>query len=172
MIQTVQVSLEGWINFTQCTCTYTYHCGYFGRLKLSITHFGRAFCVMFDFQTNNAKNIPLLHSPSLPRLSSRLPGVATHFWGWRKEACPVWTSRMSPLTGLLDGYTVVHHYFHELVRVHVVFIHWWPRKKVFWLESIKITSMEDISTGVIEKNKEYLRVKDKAEKWYDVSRHI
>ena len=40
-------------------------------------------------------------------------------------------------------------------------------------ESIKTTSMENVSTGVIEKNKEqYLRSKDKAEKWYDISRHI
>ena len=31
--------------------------------------------------------------------------------------------------------------------------------------------MEDVSTGVLEK-KEYLRSKDKAKKWYDVSRHI
>ena len=40
------------------------------------------------------------------------------------------------------------------------------------IESTKITSMEDVSTGVLEKNKEYLRSKDKAKKWYDVSRHI
>ena len=40
------------------------------------------------------------------------------------------------------------------------------------IESIKTTSMEDVSTGVLEKNKEYLRSKDKGEKWYDVSRHI
>ena len=32
--------------------------------------------------------------------------------------------------------------------------------------------MEDVSTGVFEKNKEYLRSKDKAKKWYDVSRHL
>ena len=41
------------------------------------------------------------------------------------------------------------------------------------VESIKTTSMETVSTGVLDKNKEhYLRSKDKAEKWYDVSRHI
>ena len=33
-------------------------------------------------------------------------------------------------------------------------------------------SMEYVSTGVLEKNKECLRSKDKAEIWYDVSRHI
>ena len=32
--------------------------------------------------------------------------------------------------------------------------------------------MEDVSTGVPEKNKEYLIAKDKVEKLYDVSRHI
>ena len=32
--------------------------------------------------------------------------------------------------------------------------------------------MEDVSTGVLEKNKEYLRSKDKAKKWYDISRYI
>ena len=32
--------------------------------------------------------------------------------------------------------------------------------------------MEDVSTGVLEKDKEYLRSKDKAKKLYDVSRHI
>ena len=32
------------------------------------------------------------------------------------------------------------------------------------IESIKTTSMEDVSTGVLEKNKEYLRGKDKAPK--------
>ena len=33
--------------------------------------------------------------------------------------------------------------------------------------------METVSTGVLDKNKQhYLRSKDKAEKWYDVSRHI
>ena len=31
--------------------------------------------------------------------------------------------------------------------------------------------MEDVGTEVLEK-KEYLRSKDKANKWYDVSRHI
>ena len=40
------------------------------------------------------------------------------------------------------------------------------------VESIKTTSMETVSTGVLDKNKEhYLRSNDKAEKWYDVSRH-
>ena len=33
--------------------------------------------------------------------------------------------------------------------------------------------MENVSTGVLEKNKEqYSKCKDKAEKWYDVSGHI
>ena len=32
--------------------------------------------------------------------------------------------------------------------------------------------MENISTGVLEKNKEYLKSKDEAKKWYDVSRDI
>ena len=41
------------------------------------------------------------------------------------------------------------------------------------IESIKTTSMENITTGVLDKNKEhYLRSKDKAEKSYDVLRHI
>ena len=32
-------------------------------------------------------------------------------------------------------------------------------------------SMENVSTGVLEKNQEhYLRSKDKAKKWYDVSK--
>ena len=39
------------------------------------------------------------------------------------------------------------------------------------IESTKTTSVEDVSTGVLEK-KEYLRSNDKAKKWYDVSRHI
>ena len=41
------------------------------------------------------------------------------------------------------------------------------------IESIKTTSMETVSTGVLDRNKEhYLRSKDKAEKSYDVLRHI
>ena len=41
------------------------------------------------------------------------------------------------------------------------------------LESIKIVSMETVSTGVLDRNKEhYLRSKDKAKKLYDISRHI
>ena len=40
-------------------------------------------------------------------------------------------------------------------------------------ESVKTTFMENVSTGVLDKNKEhYLRCKDKAEKSYDVSIHI
>ena len=40
-------------------------------------------------------------------------------------------------------------------------------------ESIRTTSMENVSTGVLEKNEEhYLGSKDKAEKWYDVSRYM
>ena len=42
----------------------------------------------------------------------------------------------------------------------------------FLIESTKTTSMEDVSIGVLEKNKEYLRSKDKAKKWYDASRHM
>ena len=38
---------------------------------------------------------------------------------------------------------------------------------------MKTTFMETVSTGVLDKNKEhYLRSKDKAEKTYDVSRHL
>ena len=38
---------------------------------------------------------------------------------------------------------------------------------------MKTTFMETFSTGVLDKNKEhYLKSKDKAEKAYDVSRHI
>ena len=41
------------------------------------------------------------------------------------------------------------------------------------IESIKTTSMEMLVQEYLKKNKEqYLRSKDKAEKWYDVSRHI
>ena len=40
------------------------------------------------------------------------------------------------------------------------------------VESTKTTSMEDVRTGVLELNKEYLRSQDKAKKCYDVSRHI
>ena len=40
---------------------------------------------------------------------------------------------------------------------------------IFAIESTKTTSMEDVSTGVLEKR---IRSKDKAKKWYDVSRHI
>ena len=41
------------------------------------------------------------------------------------------------------------------------------------IESIKTPSMENVSTGVLDKSKEhYLRCKDKAEKSYDVIRHI
>ena len=41
------------------------------------------------------------------------------------------------------------------------------------IESMKTTSMETVSTGVLDKNKgHYLRSKDKAEKSYDVLRHI
>ena len=42
-----------------------------------------------------------------------------------------------------------------------------------WIQSIKTTSQENISTGILDKNIEhYLRCKDKAEKTYDVLRHI
>ena len=41
------------------------------------------------------------------------------------------------------------------------------------MESIKTTSMEKVSTGVLDENKErYLRSKDLAEKSYDALRHI
>ena len=40
------------------------------------------------------------------------------------------------------------------------------------IKSTKTTSLEDVSTGVLKKNKEHLSSKDKAKKWYDVSRHI
>ena len=41
------------------------------------------------------------------------------------------------------------------------------------IESIKTMSMENISTGVVDKNKEhYLRCKDKAKKSFDVIRHM
>ena len=44
---------------------------------------------------------------------------------------------------------------------------------IAYIESKKITSMENVSTGELEKiKKQYFRGKDKAEKWYDVSRHI
>ena len=42
----------------------------------------------------------------------------------------------------------------------------------FCIESTKTTSMEDVSKGVLERNKEYLKSKDKTKKWYDVSRHL
>ena len=37
------------------------------------------------------------------------------------------------------------------------------------IERTKTTSMEDVSTGVLEKNKEYLRSKYKTKKLYDVN---
>ena len=41
------------------------------------------------------------------------------------------------------------------------------------IESIKTTSVETVNTGILDKNKEhYLRSTDKAEKYYDKSRHI
>ena len=47
------------------------------------------------------------------------------------------------------------------------------RLKLNVIESMKTTSMETVSTGVFDKNKEpYLRSKDKAEKSYDVIKHI
>ena len=49
---------------------------------------------------------------------------------------------------------------------------YWLFVNSFAIESTKTTSMEDPSTGVLEKKKEYLRSKDKVKKWYDVSRHI
>ena len=32
--------------------------------------------------------------------------------------------------------------------------------------------MKNVSTGVLKKYEQYLRSKDKAEKWYDLSRHM
>ena len=44
---------------------------------------------------------------------------------------------------------------------------------LLFIESMQTTSMETVGTGVLDKNKEdYLRSQDKAEKAYDVSRHI
>ena len=50
----------------------------------------------------------------------------------------------------------------------------WNKIARISLESMKTTSMETVSTGVLDKNKKkhYLRSKDKAEKSYDVLRHI
>ena len=43
----------------------------------------------------------------------------------------------------------------------------------FTIESVKATSMENVSTGVLHKNEEhYLRCKDKAKKAYDVLSNI
>ena len=42
-----------------------------------------------------------------------------------------------------------------------------------WIESMKTTSMETVSTVVLDKDKEHcLLNKDKAEKWYDASRQL
>ena len=41
------------------------------------------------------------------------------------------------------------------------------------LERMKTTSMENVSTGVLDKDKQhYLRCRDKAEKSHDVLRHV
>ena len=48
----------------------------------------------------------------------------------------------------------------------------WNGASTAVVESMKTTSMETVSTGVLDQNKEhYIRSKDKAEKSYDVSRH-
>ena len=48
----------------------------------------------------------------------------------------------------------------------------WNGASTAVVEGMKTTSMETVSTGVLDQNKEhYLRSKDKAEKSYDVSRH-
>ena len=44
--------------------------------------------------------------------------------------------------------------------------------QAYRIESIKTRSMENASTGVLGKKKHYLRSKDKADKWYDVSRYM
>ena len=47
-----------------------------------------------------------------------------------------------------------------------------PIRKII-VESIKTTSMKNVSTEVLDENKErYSRCKEKAEKSYDVLRHI
>ena len=47
------------------------------------------------------------------------------------------------------------------------------RIPILVIESMKTTSLETVSTGVLDKNKEhYLRSKGKAEKSYDVLRYI
>ena len=43
----------------------------------------------------------------------------------------------------------------------------------YLFESVNTTSMENVSTGVLDRNKEhYLRCEDKAKKSYDALRHI
>ena len=66
---------------------------------------------------------------------------------------------------------VVQTSFHAFIRKNAMYPSW---VDIFLIEieSTTATSMEDVSTGVLENNKEYLRSKDKAKKWYDVSRHI
>ena len=54
--------------------------------------------------------------------------------------------------------------------MHVFHSKW---RLCYVIESIKTTSMENVGTGVLDKIEEqHLRCKDKAEKSYDVLRHI
>ena len=42
-----------------------------------------------------------------------------------------------------------------------------------WIESVKTTFMKNVSTGILDENKEhYLRCKNKDKKSYDVWRHM
>ena len=59
------------------------------------------------------------------------------------------------------------------ISKNILISHFWKTPAINAIESMKITSMETVSTGVRDQNKElYLRRKYKAEKAYDVSRHI
>ena len=54
-------------------------------------------------------------------------------------------------------------------------LHSCNKPSILWslsIESVKTTSIENVSTGVLDKNKEhYLRCKDKGKKSYDVLKH-
>ena len=59
------------------------------------------------------------------------------------------------------------------ISKNILISHFWKTPAINAIESMKITSMETVSTGVRDQNKEhYLRSKYKVEKAYDVSRHI
>ena len=55
-------------------------------------------------------------------------------------------------------------------------LHSCTKPSILWslsIESVKTTSMENVSTGVLGKNTEhYLRCKDKGKKSYDVLKHM